>query len=37
VEDPEARFFTEKELKNISERDVFNRLGLSYIPMNRRR
>jgi apurinic endonuclease APN1 len=29
--------FTEKELKKNSEKDVFNRLGLSYIPMNRRR
>jgi DNA polymerase/3'-5' exonuclease PolX len=29
--------FTEKELKNLNERDVFNKLDLSYIPMSRRR
>jgi apurinic endonuclease APN1 len=29
--------FTEKGLKKINEKDVFNKLNLSYIPMSRRR
>jgi apurinic endonuclease APN1 len=29
--------FTEKELKKINEKDVFDKLDLSYIPMSRRR